>query len=32
MEACGSAYYWAREIVKLRHIVKLMPSKYIKAL
>jgi transposase len=25
MEACGSAHYWAREITKLGHIVKLMP-------
>jgi transposase len=25
MEACGSAHYWAREIAKLGHKVKLMP-------
>src|SRR6516225_460786 len=25
MEACGSAHYWAREIAKLGHSVKLMP-------
>jgi transposase len=31
MEACGSAHYWAREIAKLRHTVKLMPPKYVKA-
>jgi transposase len=31
MEACGSAHYWAREIVKLGHAVKLMPPKYVKA-
>ena len=31
MEACGSAHYWAREIVKLGHSVKLMPPKYVKA-
>jgi transposase len=31
MEACGSAHYWAREIVKLGHTVKLMPPKYVKA-
>jgi transposase len=31
MEACGSAHYWAREIGKLGHIVKLMPPKYVKA-
>jgi len=26
MEACGSAHYWAREIIKLGHTVKLMLS------
>jgi len=31
MEACGSAHYWAREIAKLGHCVKLMPPKYVKA-
>src|SRR5262245_61430234 len=31
MEACGSAHYWASEIVKLGHTVKLMPPKYVKA-
>src|SRR3974390_3281048 len=31
MEACGSAHYWAREINKLGHTVKLMPPKYVKA-
>jgi transposase len=31
MEACGSAHYWAREIAKLAHTVKLMPPKYVKA-
>tara|TARA_R110001583_G_scaffold169781_1_gene322977 strand:- start:14448 stop:14825 length:378 start_codon:yes stop_codon:yes gene_type:complete len=30
MEACGSAYYWAREIRKLGHTVKLMPPQYVK--
>lgn len=30
MEACGSAHYWAREITKLGHTVKLMPPKYVK--
>jgi transposase len=30
MEACGSAHYWAREIVKLGHTVKLMPPRYVK--
>jgi transposase len=31
MEASGSAHYWAREISKLGHTVKLMPPKYVKA-
>src|SRR5262252_520511 len=31
MEACGSAHYWAREITKLGHTVKLMPPRYVKA-
>jgi transposase len=31
MEACGSAHYWAREIAKFGHSVKLMPPKYVKA-
>jgi transposase len=31
MEACGSAHYWTREIIKLGHTVKLMPPKYVKA-
>jgi len=31
MEACGGAHYWAREITKLGHTVKLMPPKYVKA-
>src|SRR5215831_5717989 len=30
MEACGSAHYWAREIAKLGHTVKLMPPRYVK--
>jgi transposase len=30
MEACGSAHYWAREITKLGHTVKLMPPTYVK--
>jgi transposase len=30
MEACGSAHYWAREIIKLGHTVKLMPPRYVK--
>lgn len=31
MEACGSANFWARELIKLGHTVKLMPPKYVKA-
>ncbi len=31
MEACGGAHYWAREIEKLGHAVKLMNPKYVKA-
>jgi transposase len=31
MEACGSAHYWARELTKLGHEVKLMPPAYVKA-
>ena len=31
MEACGSAHYWAREMVRLGHDVKLMPPSYVKA-
>ena len=31
IEACGSAHFWAREIGKLGHTVKLMPPKYVKA-
>jgi transposase len=31
IEACGSAHYWARELTKLDHIVRLMPPKYVKA-
>jgi transposase len=30
MEACGSAHYWARELTKLGHEVKLMPPVYVK--
>ena len=30
MEACGSSHYWAREISKLGHTVKLMPPQYVK--
>jgi transposase len=31
MEACGSAHYWGRELVRLGHDVKLMPPTYVKA-
>lgn len=30
MEACGSANYWAREIIKLGHEVKLISPQYVK--
>jgi transposase len=31
MEACASAHYWARELTKLGHTVRLMPAKDVKA-
>jgi transposase len=31
MEACATSHYWARELVKLGHQVKLIPPAYIKA-
>ena len=30
MEACGTSHFWAREIAKLGHEVKLMPPLYVK--
>lgn len=30
MEACGSSHYWARELSKLGHEVRLMPAMYVK--
>lgn len=31
MEACATAHYWARELAKLGHTVRLMPASYVKA-
>ncbi len=31
MEACGTAHYWARELQKLGHEVRLIPPVYVKA-
>jgi transposase len=31
MEACASAHYWARELKKLGHNVRLMPAKDVMA-
>ena len=31
MEACATAHYWARELAKLGHEVRLMPPQYVKA-
>jgi transposase len=30
MEACATAHFWAREISKLGHTVRLMPPQYVK--
>ena len=30
LEACGGAHYWARELTKLGHDVRLMPAQYVK--
>jgi transposase len=31
MEACATAHYWARELARLGHQVRLMPAKDVKA-
>jgi transposase len=31
LEACGAAHYWARELTKLGHEMKLAPPQYVKA-
>jgi transposase len=31
MEACATAHYWPRELMKLGHLVRLMPAKHVKA-
>jgi transposase len=30
MEACGTSHYWARELIRLGHEVRLMPPAYVK--
>jgi transposase len=30
MEACGSSHYWARQLIKLGHDVRLIPAMYVK--
>jgi transposase len=30
MEACGTSHYWARELAKLGHEVRMMPPRYVK--
>jgi transposase len=30
MEACGSSHYWARELSKLGHDIRLIPANYVK--
>ena len=29
IEACGTSHYWARELIKLGHEVRLMPPAYV---
>jgi transposase len=31
MEACGSAHHWARQLIQMGHLVKLMPARFVKA-
>lgn len=31
MEACGGAQHWARRLISMGHLVKLMPAKFVKA-
>src|SRR6516164_2279107 len=31
LEACGGAHFWARELAKLGHDVRLMPARYVRA-
>lgn len=31
IEGCASSYYWQRELIKLGHRVKLLPTQYVKA-
>ena len=30
LEACAAAHYWARELAKLGHTVRLMPPQYVR--
>src|SRR6516164_11438700 len=31
LEACGGSHFWARELAKLGHDVRLMPARYVRA-